>query len=278
LSQKSILTVKREKRGKRKHPAREIYNSSDVVSNYCSHPDLTAGEIAVREILRDKLERMDMLDVGVGGGRTVPHFAPLVRSYTGIDIAEAMIDACRERFPDYRFVVSDALDLSQYGDGSFDFIFFSFNGIDHLDHDARSRALRGFKRLLRPGGYLAYSSHNIHRLPERVDKFRLRISRHPWRLLRSVGNYLRFRNRNRWHSFSSELPWALFYDPAGLIGKYDTLIYYARPDAEVGVLSEMGLENVRVFPDDSGREAMGIEEIAAVTDRWVYYLGRKKSE
>src|SRR2546430_7085903 len=84
----------------------------------------------------DRLAYMRMLDIGVGRGRTTAHFGSLVKEYTGIDYSPRMIEACRQQFRyakvPFRFEVGDARDLHVFGDGVFDFILFSFNGLDAM--------------------------------------------------------------------------------------------------------------------------------------------------
>ena len=60
-------------------------------------------------------------------------------------------------------------DLDFAADNSYDFVLFSYNGIDHLELPERERALSEMKRVLRPGGIMAFSSHNANFLPVVVD-------------------------------------------------------------------------------------------------------------
>lgn len=252
---------------------REMYNSHDVVSQYSSHEYLTPAENAILALLRCDLADMYMLDVGVGGGRTVEHFAPLVRSYIGVDIAEEMIKACRTKFPQYNFAVADAADLSHYGDESFDFILFSYNGIDHLDLDRRHRSLREFRRLLRPRGHLAYSSHNINFLPMRLRELRPRFSFHPFRFAGQLKRYLRFTSMNQFKTWSSTLPRQVVYEIFS--NRCGVPCMYVRPDAETDALGELGFGNIKIISDVSGEEVKGERELAAIIEPWVYYLCRK---
>ncbi|HEY8544967.1 MAG TPA: class I SAM-dependent methyltransferase [Acidimicrobiales bacterium] len=101
---------------------------------------------------------MDVLDLGVGAGRTTPHLQGLGGRYVGIDLEPAMVDAARARFPDADLRVGDAADLSAFDDGSFDAVVFSFNGLDYVTE--RRRCLAECHRVLRPGGLLLASRHN----------------------------------------------------------------------------------------------------------------------
>ena len=82
----------------RSEQAREVYESRSVVQTYTDLHELQPAERAVLEALRHRLESMDMLDIGVGAGRTTVSFAPLVRRYVGVDYSRAMVEACRRRF------------------------------------------------------------------------------------------------------------------------------------------------------------------------------------
>ena len=109
-----------------------------------------------------------MLDIGVGTGRTVEFFAPLVDSYVGVDYAPRMIETCEtnfgERWTNVRFSVADVRDLSEFEAGSFDLVLFSFNGIDCISHEDRLRALGEIGRVCAPDGTLCFSSHNLNGL------------------------------------------------------------------------------------------------------------------
>jgi ubiquinone/menaquinone biosynthesis C-methylase UbiE len=102
-----------------------------------------------------------ILDLGVGGGRTTPYLSSIAARYIAIDYAPGMIAACRRKFPHLDFRLGDAADLSKFGAETFDAVVMAFNGIDYLIPDeARLRALREIRRVLKPEGILIFSSHN----------------------------------------------------------------------------------------------------------------------
>lgn len=163
----------------------ETYNDSQVVAIYERASELQPAEA---EIFRRWLAPgLSILDVGVGAGRTAPHLARNSRRYVGVDYAQAMVEACCKRFPELEFRFADATDLTQFADGEFDAVVFSFNGIDDIRTDeGRTRCLREIERILAPGGYFIFSSHNAKRLavwPRLSDAKRLQI---PWRILRAL--------------------------------------------------------------------------------------------
>ena len=148
-----------------------VWESPDIVAAYARLTELQPPELTILDILRDTLGNARMLDIGVGGGRTTLAFAGLVKTYVGIDYSEPMIEACRRKFRGAQgalsFWVGDAMSLSQFGDASFDFVLFSFNGVDYMPHESRLKALSEMKRVARPGGYVCFSSHNLTTLREK---------------------------------------------------------------------------------------------------------------
>ena len=102
----------------------------------------------------------DVLDVGVGAGRTTIYLAPLARRYEAIDYSPVMVESARSRLPGISFRVADMRDLSAFADATFDFLLASNNVLDAVSHEDRLRALAEFRRVLRDGGTLVFSSHN----------------------------------------------------------------------------------------------------------------------
>lgn len=138
----------------------DFYSDRRVVEHYA---DVDGQLMAPEETLFDAYLRggMDILDLGVGAGRTTPYLSELAGRYAALDVAEPMIEACRERFPALEFHVADAADLSAFDDGSFDAVVFSFNGIDYLPSaERRRRCLAECHRVLREKGVLIIARHN----------------------------------------------------------------------------------------------------------------------
>lgn len=146
---------------------RRFYEGDDHVAYWARQTELLPVEHLVfgRHLRRG----MDVLDLGVGGGRTTPHLSDLADRYVGVDYAQGMVDVCRSRFPDLTFLTADAADLSMLDDASFDAVVFSLGGIDYLTPpEKRRRSLAEARRLLRPGGVFVCSRHNpraLVRLP-----------------------------------------------------------------------------------------------------------------
>ena len=95
-----------------------------------------------------------------GAGRTVSLLREISSDYVGLDYTSELVLACRQRHPEVRILHGDARDLSQFSDGSFQLVVFSFNGIDAVNAEDRLTILREARRVLRPGGALLFSTHN----------------------------------------------------------------------------------------------------------------------
>lgn len=155
---------------------RETFESEERVRTYLASTGLTPAE----EALFDRWipDDADVLDLGVGAGRTVPALQGRAGRYVGVDYSQAMVRATSHQFPDVEFVEADAADLSRFGVGSFDVVVFSYNGLDYLaPHDRRERALAEIHRVLRPSGVFIMSTHNpraLVRMPEPSARFRPR--------------------------------------------------------------------------------------------------------
>jgi SAM-dependent methyltransferase len=172
----------------------DLYNRADVVAFY----DRSAGLMPPEKYVfaRYVPAGRDILDIGVGGGRTTFFLAPTANRYLGVDYSEAMVAACRVKYPDYEFAQADATDLSFLSDASFDVAFFSFNGIDCIPTDeGRIACLREMRRLIRPDGFAIISSHNARVLGVYPQLGGVGLSRKLWRLLRSVGVSARLSSR-----------------------------------------------------------------------------------
>jgi SAM-dependent methyltransferase len=125
------------------------------------HGYLDAGERACLDSLRETARGRPLLDLGVGGGRTTAVLLPLVSRYVGLDHTPEMLAICRRKFPGVDVREGDARDLSDFPDGSFEVVVFSFNGLDLVHEEGRAAILHEVRRVLVPGGTFYFST--IHR-------------------------------------------------------------------------------------------------------------------
>ncbi|MFB6097087.1 MAG: class I SAM-dependent methyltransferase [Haloferacaceae archaeon] len=140
------------------------FSDDSVVSHYRGNVDqgLYTHEAAAVSFFGEPPARV--LDLGCGAGRTTKLLDAAGFDVVGIDVSERMIESARELVAGPEFLVAEACQLP-FDDVSFDHALFSYNGIDYIQTERRrERALREIRRVLRPGGYFAFSSHNARRV------------------------------------------------------------------------------------------------------------------
>ena len=254
---------------------KRVYESDDVVGYYFALGDLWEPESTILNELRERLPAMRMLDIGVGTGRTTTHFAHLAKEYIGIDYSNKMINACVEKFQNFpmkiSFLTVDARNMKLFKDNSFDFVSFSLNGIDTMDHEERLEILCEIRRLIRPGGYFCFSTHNLNFL---LKKCSIQLSKHPailamrtfrlfqMRLLnkRDAWKIARNSSRNQQHVYFND-------------GAHDFRLktYYVSPVEQLKQLSELGYLDTKMYSLRDGRE---IKNPSNAMDYWVYFLSK----
>jgi cyclopropane fatty-acyl-phospholipid synthase-like methyltransferase len=68
---------------------REVYNSSPIVAHYARATELQPAERKIFSLLAAELPQMQILDIGVGGGRTTRHLASAAQRYVGDSLLPA---------------------------------------------------------------------------------------------------------------------------------------------------------------------------------------------
>ena len=178
----------------------KIYKKAGTVGWYAQQSGLFPDEEGALALIESHWKGRDILDIGIGGGRTSEALEPLARQYVGVDYSPEMVQAAKQRFPAMDLRTCDARDLSEFDDKSFDFVFFSFNGIDAVNHTDRLQVLSEVRRVLRPGGIFLFNSHNrdwVDNDKAWRDLFSLAAARSPVAALKAVaripiriGNYM----------------------------------------------------------------------------------------
>jgi len=244
---------------------RSTYESSDIVEDYAKQDALQPPEQTILDLLRNRLPQMNMLDIGVGGGRTTQHFAPLTKDYVGVDFAANMIQTCRKKFPELQFEVADAKNLSMFKDGRFDFTLFSFNGLDYMNHEDRALALKEMHRVTKKGGYVCMSTHNLNCVPE---LFKFNFPKNLMGLAHELRRLHRIHFVNKHMKKNTEKePYLLLNDGAH---DFRLITHYIKPEEQVKHLTTLGFGNIRVFSLD-GKEIMPAN-LTDAKDYWLYFL------
>jgi SAM-dependent methyltransferase len=158
---------------------RQAWRSAEVVRDYeAAQGWVDRGEEAALMSVADAVRGRRALDLGVGGGRTVPLMRLLTHDYVAVDYSPAMVELCRRNYPGVDVRLEDVRDLSALESQTFGLVTFSFNALDCLNHDDRRRALDEIRRVLHPDGWVVLSTLNLHGATYR---------RRPWQFWRLIG-------------------------------------------------------------------------------------------
>jgi ubiquinone/menaquinone biosynthesis C-methylase UbiE len=237
----------------------KVYGDMRVVHKYAQTPNLQPPEQSILNILGPQLKGMRMLDIGVGAGRTTAHFAALVQNYTGIDYSQGMIQFCQEKYKAYTFKHMDVRSMESFEDARFDFVLFSYNGIDYMEYQDRQKILREIKRIISSRGCFCFSTHNFDYLPNYCNR---PLSLNPFALWPMWQRHSHIkallRHPSVWHTVLRD---------GGENFRLHT--FYIKPTEQVNELEKLGFTNIRLF-SESGQEihAKGVNSL----DRWIYYL------
>jgi ubiquinone/menaquinone biosynthesis C-methylase UbiE len=253
----------------------KAYALASLVQHYAQLNQLQPAEARVLESLRDRIASQPhcppfkMLDIGVGGGRTTLHFAPMVGEYVGIDYSAEMVAACQRRFPALSFAVGDARDLKAFEDDTFDFILFSFNGIDYASASDRLQILQAVHRVGKPGSLFCFSSHNLQGL-ERSFGVRSQLSCNPITTYANLVMLALLRLIN--HPINLQQ----IQDSAYLVVKDESHnfrleTYYIRPKEQLEQLKP-SFQDIKVYSWQNGSDLTDEPDLESNVDQWLYYL------
>lgn len=243
-----------------------------------SYTDLTLmpAEQRVLDLLGPRLGAMAMLDLGVGAGRTGHTFAPLVARYVGVDFSPRMIERARRLLggrDNVELVEGDARDLAGI-EGPFDFVLFSFNGIDSVGHEDRLRVLAEVRRLLAPDGHFLFSSHSMGALPlttkrRRSERYSGSRLYEAFARLRDVPYGRRVRRLNRQLDLDAGRRRGWIIVP-GMGHDFQIHDYYVDPEQQLEQLRQSGFAVEAVY--DVAGEQVALPH--GGRDPWLDYLCR----
>jgi ubiquinone/menaquinone biosynthesis C-methylase UbiE len=124
-----------------------------------------------------------ILDLACGLGRTTLLLHEMGMSVRGVDASEVFINTAKRRLP-YLDLRVGSYDRIEETDSAFSHVLISFNGIDYaFPESQRVTALHECARVLKPGGTLIYSSHNLKSLHFFSPRYRYRVL---WKLRNSL--------------------------------------------------------------------------------------------
>ena len=191
------------------------------IDNYNKEEILSKTEERVLKNISSKKYKK-VLDIGCGCGRTTVKLKKRGFDVIGIDYVKEYIDVAKRKSPDIKYRVMDALKLDKHFKAeSFDFVLFSFNGLDGIyPHNKRKIVLKQIKKILRKGGIFLYQSHNSWFIgPSR--KYWIRLGKE------KMDRKYYFSEKNK---------------------KNDEIIcFYQNPLAQMKILNNMGFKHIKMI-------------------------------
>lgn len=265
----------------------DVYERERWVREYTT-PVLLPSEVVIfRRYAADICDRR-VLDLACGAGRTTYYLRHLTPHYTGADLSSRMLAACRRQpgNQSLEFVQLDMRDVDSLGEGRFDFVLISANGIDHLTHEDRLGVLHKLRRVLSERGLLVFSAHNKAFLdrhwhgevpvPELGEALRAkRLLRHPVRRLENLRRVLRVRRNHArlrpLQTFSAD-----YAIVVGQAHEHTLLSYWIEPAAQIRQIAEVGFELLETY--DTYRGTGQVLDTTGDTREHsaVYYVARNR--
>jgi ubiquinone/menaquinone biosynthesis C-methylase UbiE len=247
------------------------YESKSVVSSYINMR-LQNPEVMIFVKHRESIAGRHVLDIGCGSGRTTAILKNLSSGYVGLDYSLEMVESCRKRFEGVRFLHGDVRDMSEFNNREFDYIMFSFNGLDSINHEDRLKGLKEIRRVLKPDGLFVFSSHNRN-YRYAISRPKIGFSTSP---CKQAGDFIKFlkslrnRLRNKNHQVFNE-QYAIINDVAH---NYAMLTYYIDKENQKSQLEDVGFEAIEMY------DTLGNMFNLASDDKdsaWIYYVARKSN-
>ena len=248
---------------------KDIYNKYETVYEYSKDSYILNPEKTILNKIKTLASNWKMLDIGVGAGRTTSYFAPFFKEYIGIDYSEAMISICKEKYENLtnaRFFISDARKMTTFDDNTFDFILFSFNGIDCVDKNERIQILKEIHRIGKENSLFAFSIHNSYNIPKLMS---FQTPKNPLKYIKEFKRYKGVRSRN------PSLSNLILFDQTQIIDgdlDFKAEYLYTKPEFQITQLNEIGFSEIQVYDLKKGKEITNNIIQGKCTDPWIHFL------
>ncbi|MEM1252395.1 MAG: hypothetical protein AAGI69_08170, partial [Cyanobacteria bacterium P01_H01_bin.21] len=154
---------------------------------------------------------------------------------------------------------------------SFDFILFSFNGIDYASHKDRLKIFQEIKRVGKQGCYFFFSSHNLQALEKELTLQKQIV-------LNPVKTYVNLVMLGLFWLFNQPMTRETLAASESLIVRDESHnfrleTYYIRAAQQIRQLSK-GFSHVEIYPWQSTERVLDLDASAMERDLWLYYLCR----
>ena len=245
----------------------KTYAKAKVLDYYDGLNELFLAEKVLFEKLSAKIEDSKILDIGVGGGRTTRYLLPLSSDYTGVDYVPEFVERVKTKYEGGNFLCGDARNLKEFADQTFDFVLFSYNGIDAVSHEDRVKVLKEVNRLLKNGGTFMFSSHNrdYRHFKKPYWLIEPRFNAGFVKNLLSYVFFLPKHLRMKKHEISGD-EYAIVNDSDH---RFSLLLYYIGINRQIEQLEKIGFSGIEAY------NAQG-ESVKKDTESfWIYYLANK---
>ena len=243
------------------------YSREDVVKYYQNTDLLFKTEEVLFEKLSAMIKKSKMLDIGIGGGRTTKYLLPISRDYTGVDYVPQFAEETAKKYPNANIMCSDATNLKEFEAETFDFVLFSYNGIDALSNEQRGLVFKEIFRVLKKSGIFMFSSHNreyhyFNKLPwRRKIEYDMQFLKFFLYCLYHLPKHYKMKKHE------------IFTDEYAIVNdgdhRYSLLAYYISIDKQAKQLTEFGFSEIEAF------DMKGNLVKSDTTSPWIYYLARK---
>ena len=246
---------------------KETFARADVLEYFQDLDALFEPEKVLFEKLSPAIRNKKILDIGIGGGRTTKYLLQITDDYTGVDYVREFAEEAGRKYPKAKISWGDARDLKEFEDDSFDFVLFSFNGLDCVPSQDRLKALKEIYRVLKKGGYFMFSSHNqdykyFKKLPwERKIEYNAQFLKFSLYCLYHLPKHFKMK---KYEIQTND--YAVVNDPDH---RFSLLLYYIGIDKQVKQLTDLGFSGVEAYDKD------GKLVERDTLSHWIYYLAKK---
>lgn len=245
-----------------------IYSQKQIVDSYSKSKFLFKAEEVIFNKYETLIKNGLVIDIGVGGGRTSYFLIPKTSHYIGIDYSQTMVEACKQKFNTTDYRVHDAANLETIQNNSADFVLFSFNGIDCVDFNHRTRILKEINRILKPNGIFTFSFHNS----QCINKlYTFSLPKNPLNWYKEFKRIKQLKSLNGDFNKFNNLNYFSIYDGAE---NFETLVLYTKPTFQIAELEKNGFMVENIYNTTAGK-CLEINELQNCTIPWIYLTCKK---